>query len=389
MEMDNDFQNISSIHKENTINEDFDISNNYSNLSNKFQNLYSKKFNLEEIEKGLNIDFQEKNKNNKQKQRENKEENKQEENKNEKEKEKDKFLNIYSTNKTKMPLIGLGTHRLIDVENSVRNAVKLGYRCFDTASYYKNEDIVGRVLNECISEGLVTREELFITTKLWNDEHRDPVNALKHSLKRMNMEYVDLYLIHFPLGKIVDGKLIKQIPLHKTWPKLEDCVSLGYCRHLGVSNFQVQILIDLLSYANVTPAVNEIELHPFLCQDDLIFFCKLNKIQVIAYNCFVKGGCYMRSEEKEKYDIFSNEIILRLAKKYEKTPAQIVLNWHLKRDICVIPRSSNIARQEENFKSYQFKMLDEEYLEISNLNCNKRFNTTKDRPFSAGIEIFA
>jgi len=300
-----------------------------------------------------------------------------------------KKLSIVSNNKSKMPLIGLGTHRLDNIESSIRNAVKLGYRLFDTASYYKNEELVGKVLNECIKEGLVSREELFITTKLWNDEHRDPVNALKNSLKRMKMDYVDLYLIHFPLGKIVDGKLIRQIPLHKTWPKLEDCVSLGYARYLGVSNFQVQILIDLLSYANVVPVVNEIELHPFLCQEDLIFFCKLNKIQVIAYNCFVKGGCAMRSEDVDKYDIFKNEIILNLAEKYDKTPAQIVLNWHLQREVCVIPRSSNLERQEENLKSYQFVMLDEEYKMISDLNCNKRFNTTKDRPFSAGIEIFA
>jgi diketogulonate reductase-like aldo/keto reductase len=359
------------------------LTNNTNNNTNKFEETVTSTYNssnkLEEIEitqeKVKEIDI-----------KENSKENVQE---NEKEKDNENFIKIYSSNKSKMPLIGLGTHRLGDVENSVRNAVKLGYRCFDTASYYKNEDIVGRVLNECITEGLVTREELFITTKLWNDEHRDPRTALKQSLKRMGMEYVDLYLIHFPMGKIVEGKFIKQIPLHVTWPKLEDCVSLGYCRYLGVSNFQVQILIDLLSYANVTPVVNEIELHPFLTQDDLVFFCKLNKIQVIAYNCFVKGGCYMRSEEKEKYDIFTNEILLRLAKKYDKTPAQIVLNWHLNREICVIPRSSNIQRQEENFRSYQFKMLDEEYLEISNLNCNKRFNTTKDRPFSAGIEIFS
>lgn len=300
-----------------------------------------------------------------------------------------KKLSIISSNKSKMPLIGLGTHRLENIESSIRNAVKLGYRLFDTASYYKNEEIVGKVLNDCINEGMVTREELFITTKLWNDEHKDPVNALKNSLKRMKMDYVDLYLIHFPLGKIVDGKLIKQIPLHKTWPKLEDCVSLGYARYLGVSNFQVQILIDLLSYANVVPVVNEIELHPFLCQDDLIFFCKMNKIQVIAYNCFVKGGCAMRSEDVDKFDIFKNDIILNLASKYNKTPAQIVLNWHLQREVCVIPRSSNLKRQEENFESYEFVMEDEEYKMISNLNCNRRFNTTKDRPFSAGIEIFA
>ena len=301
----------------------------------------------------------------------------------------DNFLRIISSNKSKMPLIGLGTHRLENVESSIRNAVKVGYRLFDTASFYKNEELVGKVLNDCINEGLVTREDLFITTKLWNDEHRDPVSALKNSLKRMKMEYVDLYLIHFPLGKIVDGKLIKQIPLHKTWPKLEDCVSLGFARYLGVSNFQVQILIDLLSYANVVPVVNEIELHPYLCQEDLIFFCKLNKIQAIAYNCFVKGGCAMRSEDIDKYDIFKNEIILDLSKKYEKTPAQIVLNWHLNREVCILPRSSNLERQEVNYNSYKFKMTDEEYKSISNLNCNKRFNTTKDRPFSAGIEIFA
>lgn len=293
-------------------------------------------------------------------------------------------------NGIEMPLIGLGTYKLEDIENSVKSAVKSGYRLFDTASLYNNEKEVGQALNECIQEGIVKREDLFVVTKLWNDDHEDPVAALKASLSRLNMEYVDLFIIHWPIGKVEGGKLVKQIPLYKTWGKMEQCVELGLAKSIGVSNFNVQLLLDLTSYANIPPVCNQIELHPYLSQEDLVQFCFSNNIIPAAYNPLARGSYVQRKTEVfEVYDLFKNSVILELAEKYKKEPAQIILNWHTSRNICAIPKSSNPSRQLQNLESLNFKMTDEDYQKVFSLNQNLRFNASKEKPFAGGIELFA
>lgn len=293
-------------------------------------------------------------------------------------------------NDLSMPILGLGTYKLEDIHNSIKSAVKIGYRHFDTAALYENEKEVGAALNESIQEGLVKREELFVTTKLWNDDHEDPIGALKKSLERLNMDYVDLYLIHWPLGTVKNEKLVKQIPLFQTWAKMEECVNLGLTKSIGVSNFNVQLLLDLISYCSIKPACNQIELHPYLTQEDLVDFCQSNGVAVAAFNPIVRGG-YARKKTEifEEYDIFKNSTILSLSEKYKKSPVQIVLNWHTYRNICAIPKSSNPARQLENFNSLDFKMEKEDYQKITDLNKNMRFNPSKEKAFAGGIEIFA
>jgi diketogulonate reductase-like aldo/keto reductase len=204
---------------------------------------------------------------------------------------------VILNNGIEMPLMGLGTYKLEDIKNSIKTAVKCGYRLFDTASLYDNELEVGLALNECIQEGLIKREEIFLVTKLWNDDHENPEGALKKSLQLLNMDYVDLYLIHWPMGEVKDGKLIKQVPLHKTWAKLEECVNKGLTKTIGVSNFNVQLLLDLLSYANIKPVVNQVELHPYLTQEDLVDFCHRFEIRVAAYNPILRGSYFMRKVE--------------------------------------------------------------------------------------------
>lgn len=297
---------------------------------------------------------------------------------------------VILTNGIEMPLIGLGTYKLEDIKNSIKSAVKCGYRLFDTASLYNNEKEVGQALNECIQEGLIKREEIFLVTKLWNDDHEDPQGALKKSLQLLNMEYVDLYLIHWPMGQIQDKNLIKQVPLHLTWRKLEECVNQGLVKSIGVSNFNVQILLDLLSYAVIKPVVNQIELHPYLTQDDLVDFCHRFGIRVAAYNPILRGNYVMRKVDVfNKYDLFKNSVIIELSKKYNKEPAQVILNWHLKREICAIPKSSNPTRQLQNISSSDFLMEDEDYKKISDLNLDMRFNVAKEKAFSSGINLFA
>jgi diketogulonate reductase-like aldo/keto reductase len=289
-----------------------------------------------------------------------------------------------------LPLIGLGTYKLENVEETITNAIKLGYRLIDTAKLYFNEEEIGKAIKNCIDNGIVKREELFIISKLWNDDHEDPETALKESLKRLQLEYLDMYLIHWPIGKTEDGKLIKQVPLHQLWAKLEECVNNDLIKSIGVSNFNVQLLLDLLSYAKIKPVYNQVELHPLLTQKDLVEFCQNFGIVVSAYNPILRGDYAKRNTSLfQKYDLFKNEVILELVKKYNKEPAQIILNWHLKQNIVVIPKSNSQERQLQNLQSANFEMAEEDYKKIDDLNLDLRFNVSKEKDFSGGINIFA
>lgn len=186
----------------------------------------------------------------------------------------------------KIPRSGFGTSKLQgNIETLVKEAIKAGYRHIDTARAYLNEEQIGKALKEVISEGIVKREELFITTKIWNTEKEDVEGALKGSLERLGLDYVDLYLVHWPLGDTdaQTGKVKKQVPLHITWKALEAQVKAGRVKSIGVSNFNVQLLLDLLSYAEIKPACNQVEVHPYLTQEDLVKFCKKNDIEIVAY----------------------------------------------------------------------------------------------------------
>jgi alcohol dehydrogenase (NADP+) len=297
---------------------------------------------------------------------------------------------IKLNNGYEMPLLGLGTYRLENINETVKSAIKIGYKLFDTAKLYLNEEEIGKALNECISEGLIKREELFVTTKLWQDDHEDPVGALKESLTRLQLDYVDLFLIHWPLPHIKEGKILKKVPLHNLWAGMEDCVNQGLTRSIGVCNFNVQLLLDLLSYCNIKPVNNQVELHPLLAQFDLVDFCHKNEISITAYNPILRGGYAVRNKQLfEKYDLFKNSLILEFSKKYQKTPAQVILNWHANRNISTIPKSGNPERQEENLKSIEFKMSGEDYEKINNLDLNLRFNISKEKEFSGGVNVFA
>ncbi len=304
---------------------------------------------------------------------------------------------ITLNNGRKQPQIGFGAWKVPKetAAETIYNAIKEGYRLIDGAQDYANEKEVGDGVRKAISDGIVTREELFITTKVWNTFH-DPIHAvesIKNSLKDWGLEYFDLVLIHFPIalkyvdpsvryppGFFIDDAFTKvelaSVPLSKTWGALEELHEKGLAKSIGVSNYTVPLINELLSYANIKPAVLQIEHHPYLTQPRLIEFTQRNEIAITAYSSFGPQSFVELGIEfaKNTPKLFENEVIRKIAKNYNKSPAQVILRWTTQRGIAVIPKSNNLQRLKENLKSFDFDLSKDELNAISGLNQNIRFN---------------
>lgn len=282
---------------------------------------------------------------------------------------------ILNNDKT-MPAIGLGTWRLAkeEAETAVKIAIiESGYRHIDCAAIYENENEIGRAFGAVV-DAKVPREELFITSKLWNTEHHpDSVEkACKQTLKDLQLDYLDLYLIHWgiafqpggdaePLDK--DGRAITQpVSIRETWGAMESLVQKGLVKSIGVSNFTVTMLLDLLTYAKVKPVVNQVELHPFLPQAALVDFCKQHEILPTAYSPLTSG-------ELARFD---QDVIKELAEKYHKTVPQILLNWAVARGTVAIPKTAQPERMAENIDIFDFELTKEEQEAIAALDKNYR-----------------
>ena len=310
-------------------------------------------------------------------------------------------------NGLEIPIMGLGTTRLRslddankslkgddrmkDVEEVVYSSIKHGTRLIDTASKYENEVEVGKGIKKAIDEGIVKREDLFVITKMWPDEKEDPEKALKQSLERLQLSYVDLFLDHWPSGKCYNGKNnFKLISVKDMWPKMEKLVEENLTKSIGVSNYNVQNLMVILSICKIKPVVNEVEFHPYLYQKDLKEFCDLENIKIVAYYPLIKGVNYKSRFPKimneKKLDLLNEEIVKNLADKYGKTVGQIILNWHIHLGVIPIPGSANTERMKENLAAIDFKMEDKDYDLISSLDKQFRFC---DGIGIYGIDIFA
>jgi diketogulonate reductase-like aldo/keto reductase len=247
-----------------------------------------------------------------------------------------------------MPWVGLGTWAQgANATSSVKAAIKAGYRSIDTGSFYQNEEDIGRGL----SESGVNRQELFVTTKVWNSEHGydSTLNSFRVSLKKLALKYIDLFLIHWP----VKGKS------NETWRALESLYSDGVIRSIGVSNFQIHHLDDLMNSAKIMPMVNQIDLHPLNTCADLGIFCKNHNIQVEAWGPLGQG------------EVFKIPVLIDMATRHRRSVAQLVLRWHYQNGVITIPKSSNVRRITENIDIFDFSLSEADMQTISQLNQNK------------------
>ena len=243
-------------------------------------------------------------------------------------------------NGIEMPILGFGVFQIpdpIECERCVINAINIGYRLIDTAVSYMNEWAVGNA----IRNSGIERNEVFITTKLWVQDHgyENTKKSFQQSLDRLQLDYLDLYLIHQPYGDI-----------HGSWRAMEELYLAGKIKAIGVANFQTDRLMDLIAFNKIPPAVNQIETHPFHQQTEAQAFLNENNVQIESWGPFAEG----------KNNIFQNEILLEIANKHNKSVAQIILRWLTQRGIVVIPKSVNKERMEENFNVFDFELSEED-----------------------------
>ena len=298
--------------------------------------------------------------------------------------------NLTLNNGLVCPIIGLGTCAISNVEEVVYQSIKDGTRLIDTASIYKNEEDVGKGIKRAIDEGLVKREDLFVTTKCWVTEKGDPEKALKNSLERLKLTYVDLYLDHWPCGKDYTGQnKIPIVSVKELWTNFEKLVEQGLTKSIGLSNYNVQNILNILSFCKIKPVINEVEFNPYLYQKELKEFCDKENIKIFAYNPLGKGVYCKKYEkiiEEQKLDLLNEDVVKELAKKYEKTPGQIILNWYINLRVITIPGTSKPERMKENLVAVDFEMKKEDYEALSNFGKSFRFCGSFDL---YGVDIFA
>ncbi|CAH2056249.1 unnamed protein product, partial [Iphiclides podalirius] len=291
--------------------------------------------------------------------------------------------NLKLNNGKLMPAIALGTYLGFDRNGIVKSENKLlrdvvlraidtGYRHFDTAFIYSNEDEIGEAIRMKIDEGAVNRNDIFVTTKLWNTQHkRDQVPlALKQSLVIMGLNYVDLYLMHWPIA-LNENFTFSDVDFMETWRGLEDVQRLGLAKAIGVSNFNLEQLKRVLKEGNIKPAAIQIEIHPQIIQSELIQYANSEGLAVMGYSPF--GSLVKRYGFQFPGPRIDDPVLVEIARKYNKTTPQVVLRWLVDRKVVPVPKTTNFNRLKENINIFDFKLEQQEIEKINQFNTNVRY----------------
>ncbi|MCY2688219.1 aldo/keto reductase [Salinimicrobium sp. TH3] len=289
-------------------------------------------------------------------------------------------------NGDKMPAIGLGTWKSDKgkVGQAVKIALNNGYRHVDCAATYGNEAEIGNAFNEIFKEGKIKREDVWVTSKLWNDSHRKEhvIPALKQTLKDLQLDYLDLYLMHWPVAfkhgvsfpsKDEDYLSLEEVPLIETWNAMIEAKKQGLVKHIGVSNFSSKKLDDLMSKTNEIPEMNQVELHPFLPQPELLQFCKENNIHCTAYSPLGSGDRSEQMKAKDEPSLLKEPAILEVAKKHDVSPAQVLIKWGVDRGTAVIPKSTSKDHIISNLESINLELDEEDHKKIAGIKRNFRY----------------
>jgi diketogulonate reductase-like aldo/keto reductase len=300
-----------------------------------------------------------------------------------------------------MPVVAYGTFRSEpgEVGPAVIEAIKAGYRHLDLAHVYGNEKEIGEALKKVFEEGLVKREDLFITGKLWNSDHDVEIvpQACDHSLGNCGLDYFDLYLIHFPIcwkhtGLATPGWGKSQLgntPLIETWRAMEKLVDAGKCRSIGVSNYPLMLMHDLTTQARIQPACNQIEVHAYYSRESLVNYCLSRNICVTAHTPL--GGGALNKEAWNTPYLMDDPVIQKVAGNHKKSPAQVLLRWLLQRGIVVLPKSMKPARMAQNIDLFDFSLSEEEMTEIHGLDKYQSYKTNPNplAGFLGGPDAFS
>jgi diketogulonate reductase-like aldo/keto reductase len=286
--------------------------------------------------------------------------------------QKDKSGLLHTTlyNGRSFPLVGFGTFPgdadKEQVTTAVVAAVKAGYRHIDTAEFYGLENEVGAGLQQLFKEGVVAREDLHVTTKLWNNHHKkeDVEPTLRASLKRLQLDYVDLYLVHWPAVEDMH-KTPMTPPLEETWKAMEQLADKGLAKSIGVSNWSIKKTMDLLQYARIRPAVNQVEVHPYFRNTALLEYSKRKGIHLSAYSPL--GG-----QVPNKPDLVHHPVVMKLSEQLKMSPGQILLRWGIQHGVSVLPKSVHEERIKENLDLSDWEIPEAEFNALSNLEVQQR-----------------
>lgn len=296
---------------------------------------------------------------------------------------------ITLSNGQDIPSLGLGTWKSQpnEVYEAIKTAVKIGYRHIDCAAIYGNESEIGDALSDLIKEGVVAREDLWITSKLWNDAHlpNDVKPALQKTISDLKLDYLDLYLIHWPVAQKPGHKMpgtaddflsLDEAPIAATWKAMEEVHQSGLARSIGVSNFGMQNLSDLLETCTVKPVMNQVECHPYLNQEKLASFCHDKGIYLTAYSPLGSKDRHESIKGINEPMMMEDDTVKAIAQDKNVTPAQILLAWSMYRNNAVIPKSVNPGRLQQNF--------DSQNVELSSVDMDKLYSINKDRRYIDG-----